>query len=183
MIELAIAAAVVFGVSGCGSGSPSPPSSPGTETVLKKGGGFFDSPSGCGFALPSKTYRIRVSHFRSDLPAEKMRHSLRIYRDTGGELHALARIDLYDNPAALSADAWASKHLAWLITESSTGKRHLGKQSLPALVIHTPRSPQAYASETAVLSNGKKIAVVSGSDLNTEDRKKAFRTIVKTLYF
>ncbi|GEM_PF-6213684 len=184
MIKLAMTCAVVVGMLGCGAQRPVPHSTAKTEIVLKKGGGFFDSPSACGFALPSKAYRIRVSHFRSDLPAEKIRHALRIYRVSGSEPDALARIELYDNPSALSPDAWASKHLAWLMGGRSTHeKKHLGKDSLPALIIHTPGSPQAYASETAVLSNGKRIAVVSGSNLNTEDRKKAFRKILETLYF
>ena len=185
MIKLAMTSAVVLGVLGCGVQRPVPHSAPKTEIVLKKGGGYFDSPSACGFALPSKAYRIRVSHFRSDLPAGKIRHALRIYRESGsGEPEELARIDLYDNPSALSPDVWASKHLAWLMSGGSTHeKSRLGKESQPALIIHTPGSPQAYASETAVLSNGKRIAVVSGSNLNTEDRKKAFRKILETLYF
>ncbi len=184
VIKVAITAAVVLGLLGCANVSPAHHPTPKTEIVVAKGGGFFDPLSRCGFTLPSKPYRIRVSHFRSDLPAEKIRHKFFIYRDTGGEPDELAQIDLYDNPLGLSPGAWASKHLAWLLGGRNTHEmKRLGKDSLPGLIIHTSRSPQAYASETAVLSHSKKIAVVRGSDLSTEDRKKAFQKVLETLYF
>jgi len=184
IVILAMFVALFLTLSGCAEGVSSAPSTPRTNIVLKSGGGFFDSPSYCGFTLPHRSYRIRITHFASDLPTDKIRHSILILSENGDEPNELARIDLYDNPTSLSPREWALKHLSWLMDERATIKKtHMGKESLSTLLIHTPRSPQSYASDTVVLSNGKKIAVVSGSNLNTKERKEAFQKLLETLYF
>lgn len=142
---------------------------------------FSDPVCGCSFTLPEGRYRIDLQHFSIQLPADKIRHTIRIY--TAGQ-EELARIDLYDNPAALSPEAWARRHLAYLLRDRvELSRQQIGPGGLPALFIRTPRSPQAYAVNTAVIASGKRIAVITASRPDDRDRRFLLRKLLNSFSF
>jgi len=152
---------LVAGVSitGC-STQASPKASEQSQKSVLSDGRFSDPATGCSFTLPSGKYRIELRHFPAHLPADKIRHTIRIY---SADQQELARIDLYDNPRTLSPEAWSRRHLSYLLTDrAQLSRQRIGPKQLPALLVKTPRSPQAYASLTAVVSSGKRIAVITG---------------------
>jgi hypothetical protein len=176
---LTIPALIATLLTGCGT-LPPPSASHRTQEITGSGR-FADPISGCSFVLPSGRYRIEISRASASLPVDKVRHSLRIYSIKGEEAEEIARIDLYDNPAALAPDPWARRYLAYLLPGARLSHTRVGSGRLPALLIRTPRSPQAYAAVTAVVSAGRRIAVITGSRLYERKRSQIFERILRTV--
>jgi hypothetical protein len=176
---MAILIGLALGVAGCGTAGPAPA---GAETKeIKSQGRFADPASGCSFALPEGRYRIALHHFPAQLPADKIRHTIRIYT---AEQEELARIDLYDDPAALSPESWARRHLDYLLRDRvELSHQQIGPGGLPVLLIRTPRSPQAYAVNTAVIASGKRIAVITASRPDDHERRLLLQKLLNSFSF
>lgn len=139
-------------------------------------GSFSDRLAGCSFSLPPDGYRVDVTHFSSRLPADKVRHQLRIVPQKGAKL---ARIDIFDNPEGLGVSDWMHRHLSYLLDDSARIRKvSVGKKHLAGLVIERPRSPQAFATRTVVVEEGGRVAVITGSDVDQGERAEAFEQLV-----
>lgn len=165
-----------IGMTGCGTSTQIPVAEKTRKSVSH--GAFSDPTCGCSFRLPAGEYRIERQRFSPDLPADKIRHSIRIYTATGNEL---AQIDLYDNPKRLRPEKWVRQHREYLLNRQTAIRRtRIGTQRLPTLVLDQPKTPQTWPTETVVIGKGERIAVITRSKSPGEKQTRAYRKLLST---
>ena len=150
------------------------------QTVVSSGGIVYsDTRAGCRWEMPSGDYRVRARHFDTLPRPDKVRHRFTIRR---GEGASLARIDVWDNPKGWNARTWVRHRLRYLLDDAATVEdARVGKQGLPGLLLRTASSPQAFAMRTVVVARGKKVVVVTGSNVEHGQRREAFERIVASI--
>ncbi len=125
---------------------------------------FTEPQTGLRFPVPAGV-SVDVQHFDPTLPAYKFRHLIQLGASEGNVVF----IEVWDNPTGQGLEDWFYEHMQHLLqNDARTSHREVTKRRFPALVLESPRSPQAISLAFVFFAHEGRIYRVSCVDADAE---------------